>query len=155
LRALATHYAWRHLPDSHEAFGIHRGIGVHVREYDGVLLFVIFAPGANVGDEILEDFKGFAHCARAGLPTNWIRCWGADDTSCRIWVGGRQIEELGAERVLAIPDLMAGDFHTHGAAESMVCHDCGERPATEVRVVGGSYYCVCQHCLQLLTIRTV
>jgi hypothetical protein len=155
LRVLAERHGWRHLPSSHEALGFHRGVGVHVMEDEGLLAFLFFAPSANVGDEILEHFQGFTHCAEAGLPPDWFSGRVEDDHSCLLRMDGAQLEELDADLFFAIPDLVARDFHAHGATEEVLCEQCGERPAADIRLVDRTYHCLCAFCRQLLEVQTV
>lgn len=155
LRDLAEQYGWRYLADSDEALGLHRGVAILAREDGGELRLLFYSPTADVGDEILEHYKGFQNCAEAGVPTDWFGGLGTDDQSCVLRLDGSRLEEMGAECFLRLPELVARDFHAHGAAEEMACTDCGEHPAEGVRLIESVCHCLCRPCLQLLAIRTV
>jgi len=57
IEALANHYQWRYVKDAKEVYGMHRGVGFQVSFWDGIVTLLFFAPGANVGDEILQGFS--------------------------------------------------------------------------------------------------
>jgi hypothetical protein len=155
LRDLADQYGWRYLADNDEALGLHRGVAVLAREDGGELRLMFYAPTAEVGDEILEHYQGFQNCAEAGVATDWFGGLGTDDHTCVLRLDGGRLEEMGTERFLQLPELVARDFHAHGAAEEMACTDCGEHPAEGVRLIENVCHCLCRPCLQLLAIRTV
>src|SRR5262245_16533808 len=154
VQQLAERYGWKHYPKRREALGMHRGVGVHALEHDGELSLLFFAPGSNVGDEILEHFQGFRHSSDFGLQPSWFRGRTEDDCSCLLFIDAEQLEQVGRERFLEVPDVVARDFHAHGAAEELPCQQCGERPAAEVALVGVRASCLCPLCWQLLRIQT-
>src|SRR5882672_7045457 len=156
LEQLTEHHGWAYEPKTREAHGLHRGVGVSVIEEDGQLHFLFFATGANVGDEILAGFAGFQHFAATGLPLSWLSGRTSDDHSCVLCLDGAHLEAVGEERFLAIPDMVAQDFHDHGAAPQPVCQHCGQQPATEVKKVNFALVCLCPACASVsLTVTTV
>jgi hypothetical protein len=150
---LAERYGWRHLPDRSECLGIHRGLGIHVTEFDGELSFLFFNEHADVGDEILAEFQGFHHCAEAGLPTNWFKGRVEDDFSCVLRLDGTQLGQMGEELFLIIPDVVADDFHEHGGDPEVACQQCGDQIATRVSLVDGWYRSLCRGCWADLHLR--
>jgi hypothetical protein len=150
LARLIEHYNWRQIPKARDYVGIRNGIGIQVGEFNGELTFCFFAPTANVGDEILNQFEGFHHAAEGGLPASWFRGRVEDDHSCVLSLDRTQLEQLGLDRFLAIPEIIAQDFHGHGATSPMSCSNCGQADATEVALVGSGYNmvfsCLCTVC---------
>jgi hypothetical protein len=146
LTRLTDRYQWRHLPRTSEALGMHRGVGVHVQEFDGELSFCFFAPGANVGDEILEHFQGFRHAAEAGLPIEWFKGRVEDDNSCVLHIDAERLNQIDQDLFFRIPDVVAQDFHAHGAAEELPCSECAAQPARAIAVVGNAFSCLCGPC---------
>ena len=146
IEALANHYQWRYVKDAKEVYGMHRGVGFQVSFWDGIVTLLFFAPGANVGDEILQGFSGFQHFAEAGLPTSWLKGRTEDDYSCYVQLDGEQLASLGAERWLAIPEIVSQDFHAHGAPENLPCPRCGGDDASEVAAIDYKLTVMCVNC---------
>lgn len=146
LQALAQRYGWRYFPELREARGMHRGVGCSVLEADSQLHFTFFGPGANLSNEILNEFTGFTHFAAAGLPTSWLKGRTFDDFSCTVRLDRGQVDALGEERFFDLPEIVARDLHAHGALENVPCTQCGEANATELAQVQYSLTYLCLNC---------
>jgi hypothetical protein len=144
--ALISHYKWRLFPETKEALGIHKGVGFHLLEWDGELHFLVFAPGANLGEQAQKNFEGFHHFSEMGLPTSWLKCRVEDDSSCVFSLDYEQLEATGKERLLLIPDLLAQDFQTFGAQEPLPCSECGFESATECSQFNNGLRLICFTC---------
>ena len=146
LQALADHFGWRYDPKRREALGLHRGLCCYAWEWQGVLRLTFVSPGARLPEAEAERFAGFRHFLDAGLPASWLEARVEDEESCRVELDTAQLDALGTDRLLTLPDLLAQDFHAHGGPEQLTCTDCKEEPATAVTVVDGSLDYLCGPC---------
>jgi hypothetical protein len=156
---VAERYALRTLDGSTHALGLHQGTLVDVSEFDGVIELRFGSPLANIGDEILEHFAGFRHCAEAGIPTVWINGLMERDASghekasnnaCVIRIDKTRLDQLGVDALLRIPDTIAHDLHEHGAPHALPCGGCGQKTATTLAFVDAAYAWFCTDCWQEL-----
>jgi len=157
LRRLADRYHLRWVEVGKCFLGIHRGILMNVSEWDGEVTLKFSSPTANIGDQILEEFSGFTHCREGGLPTAWIKglmerdAHGGEDAgnhACAVRMDTRQLENIGAEKFMQIPQLIAADFHAHGGVETLPCVNCGGREATVVAMFNYAWGPMCDECWQ-------
>ena len=163
MERLAEAYSFRWVEKSKRFVGIHRGVIVEVSEWDGEVAFQFSSPTANVGDEILNDFVGFTCVAAAGVPTNWIKGLIArdvngrehvSDRACRLSMSSSRIDHFGIDTFMHLPDLMAEDFHAHGAVHSLPCARCEQKDATTVGLLNSTYTPMCDDCWQHLQLET-
>lgn len=152
---LAEEHGFRWADKTKRFLGIHRGILVQLFEWDGEVIFQFVSPSVELGDEVLEDFDGFTHCSDGGLPTRWISHAterderGQEEIShrgCVISIDRRQIDAIGVETFMQIPDLMAEDFHAHSASETFMCANCDARSAETVALLNYDPSPLCDQC---------
>ncbi|HQR07398.1 MAG TPA: hypothetical protein PLN21_11280 [Gemmatales bacterium] len=157
LSQLADRYHLRRVQTGKCYVGIHRGIIMDVSEWDGEIILKFSSPTANIGDQILEEFAGFAHYREVGLPSAWIKAMmerndhGGEEASnhaCYVRMYTWQLEKIATEKFMLIPQLIADDFHAHGGVELLPCIHCGEREATEVAMLNYAYAPMCAECWQ-------
>jgi hypothetical protein len=157
LRQFVDRYHLRWVEKSKCFLGIHGGILIDASEWDGEISLKFSSPNANIGDQILEEFAGFTHCREGGLPTAWIKglmerdAHGreiASDHACIVQLATNQLEGIGAEKFMQIPELVAEDFHAHGGVETLHCVNCGTREATVVALLNYAYGPTCDECWQ-------
>lgn len=129
--------------------GIHRAVGMHVLDFDGLCQFNFFAAGASLGVDTNEHFQGFRACAQGGILAEWFLGPVSDDHGCAVEIDDERLEQLGIERCLEIPDLVSRDFQAHGAPDPMPCSDCGA-PSTEVVSLDKTFSCLCVACHEKL-----
>lgn len=162
MERLAETHGFRWADRRKRFLGIHRGIVVEVSEWDGKVTFVFSSPTAHIGDQVLEDFSGFAHLAEAGIPTNWVRgliqrdANGHEHTSdngCRLSIDTNQIDDVGVDAFARIPDLVADDFHAHGAVRTLPCANCDQKEATTVGLLNYAFTPMCRDCWQDIQFR--
>src|SRR5262245_16395237 len=111
LDRLAERYGLRELGRGYEYLGLHRGVVLHVVEYRGEVALLFHSPRAGLGEAALEGFQGFRHCARAGIAPTWFRDRPGDPDSCLLPVLPARLQELGLEKALEAPELVARDLH--------------------------------------------
>jgi hypothetical protein len=149
LDRLRTRYGLRELA-GYEYLGLHRGVTLHVVEYQGEVTLLLRAPQARLGDEIRAGFPGFQHYSGAGLPPAWLRGRSEDDSSVLLQIDHTRLREIGMEKALQAPELLVQDLHAHGAAAELLCGRCGQRPAKVVGLIPLTYACFCEPCWQQL-----
>ncbi len=163
MERLAEEHSFRWVEKSKRFLGIRRGIIVEVSEWDGEVAFRFSSPTVQVGDEILEDFAGFTHLADAGIPTNWIKglierdANGGEhvsDRACGLSIDTNRIDYIGVNSFTQIPDVVAEDFHAHGASQTLPCSKCGKREATIVGLLNSAYSPMCLDCWKDLQFQT-
>jgi hypothetical protein len=146
LHLLVQRHGWRELGKGYEYLGLHRGITVHAVECQGALALLFFSPHVKLAEG--AAFQDFRNWAEAGLPAAWLQARPGDPHSCVLLIDGYRLREMGPSRCLLIPDLMARDFHVHGAAEEPPCARCGKAKATTAILIDGTYTAMCDPCRQ-------
>lgn len=148
IQELAEEHSLRWFPDIDEARGMVRGVGFQVMIWGDEIQLFCFAPAADLHRAILGGFASFEHFAASGLRTSWLRGVVETDSGCLLRVEEQHLASVGEDRFLAIPVMIAEDFHAHGASEHPVCQRCRETDATEVMQLERVFHCVCLGCWQ-------
>lgn len=146
IQELAEEHSLRWFPDIDEARGMVLGVGFQVMIWGDEIQLFCFAPAADLHRAVLSSFASFEHFTASGLRASWLRGVVETDSGCLLRVEEQHLASVGEERFLAIPVMIAEDFHAHGASEHPVCQRCRETDATEVMQLERIFYCVCLGC---------
>ncbi len=156
MQRLVERYELRYL-QKHKGFvGIYQGIGVKVCESGGDITLTFFCPTADIGDQILEDFAGFGHWAKAGLPSAWIEALRelginkpfnptTSHRGCLVKIDKYRLERIDVDKLMEIPEIIALDLYEYGATETWVCDMCKQDAATDA-FLDGANASLCNKC---------
>ena len=151
LQFLADKYPLRFLERSGHYLGIYNGLGIDAFEDNGTIIFYVFSPNAEIGEQILEDFSGFTHLREAGISPRWIRGHmltqkDVDQHGCILELTPNRLNEISTEQFLSIPDCLAKDFRAFGGDVGEHCPMCGGKTPEHVVCVGRTYQLACESC---------
>lgn len=156
LERLGEKYALRYLPHSRRWLGIYRGLGLDLSEAEGTIYGYFFSPGADIREQILEQFDGFTSLKENGVPTSWLRgnLFGGnqlDPAGCLLELDASRLRSLKDEQFLDIPHCLADDLERFGGAEQLRgCTFCGVDAEPNMVHLGNHYEFACHDCLETL-----